>query len=353
MAEPLLSVENLVTAFHTDEGAVRAVDGISFEIPDRGTLGVVGESGCGKSVTSLSVMRLLPENASIRGRILFDGKDLAKLPEKEMRSLRGDRISMIFQEPMTSLNPVHRVGDQIGEAVRLHRGVSRKKARERAIEMLELVGIPAPKQRVDAYPHELSGGMRQRVMIAMALACEPKLLIADEPTTALDVTIQAQILELLAKLKDEMGMSILFITHDLGVVAELTDNVIVMYAAKIVERAPTKQLFADPRHPYTRGLLASIPGHAAAEVGKKRLPTIPGMVPDLRKLPRGCRFQDRCPLVMDVCRNEEPPLVAITSAASEPEQGGKGAYRDVSVQRREVACHAVKADEAVAGEAKA
>ncbi len=354
MAEPLLRVDDLVTAFHTDEGVVRAVDGISFELADGGTLGVVGESGCGKSVTSLSIMRLLPETGRIeRGRIQFDGKDLAKLPEKEMRSLRGDRVSMIFQEPMTSLNPVHRVGRQIAEAVRVHRGASRKEARERAIEMLDLVGIPAPKQRVDAYPHELSGGMRQRVMIAMALACEPKLLIADEPTTALDVTIQAQILELLGRLKEEMGMSILFITHDLGVVAELTEHVIVMYAGKIVERAPTKELFADPQHPYTRGLLASIPSHDAKSVGKKRLPTIAGMVPDLRKLPRGCRFQERCPLVMDVCRKEEPPLVASgpleepvpAPGDADPYRGAKERARSGS---RAVACFAANEREAAA-----
>jgi oligopeptide/dipeptide ABC transporter ATP-binding protein len=261
MAEPLLRVENLVTSFHTDEGVVRAVDGVSFELADRGTLGVVGESGCGKS------------------------------------------------------NPVHRIGRQIAEAVKLHRGVSRSEARKRAIEMLALVGIPAPQKRVDSYPHELSGGMRQRVMIAMALACEPRLLIADEPTTALDVTIQAQILELLEKLKDEMGMSILFITHDLGVIAEITDEVIVMYAGVIVERAKTEDLFSDPLHPYTRGLLASVPGFGE-NIGKRKLPTIAGMVPDLRKLPKGClpkgcRFQDRCPLVEENCKKEEPPLFAV------------------------------------------
>jgi peptide/nickel transport system ATP-binding protein len=316
MAEPLLRVEDLVTAFYSDEGVVRAVDGVSFDLPDGGTLGVVGESGCGKSVTSLSVMRLLPEPAGVieQGRILFEGRDLAKLPEREMRSLRGNRISMIFQEPMTSLNPVHRVGAQIAEAVRLHRKASRAEARERAIQMLELVGIPAPKHRVDAYPHELSGGMRQRVVIALALACEPRLLIADEPTTALDVTIQAQILELLVKLRQEMGMSMLFITHDLGVVAELTDEVLVMYAGKVVERAKTRELFDEPRHPYTKGLMASVPGSKLGPAlggggMKKKLPTIPGMVPDLRRLPRGCRFQDRCAEVMPRCREEEPPLV--------------------------------------------
>jgi len=339
MAEPLLSVRDLVTAFHTDEGSLRAVDGVSFDLMDGETLGIVGESGCGKSVTSLSIMRLIPTPPGVieRGSITFEGKNLLDLPEREMRRLRGNDISMIFQEPMTSLNPVHRVGKQIGESVRHHRGASRKEARDRAIEMLDLVGIPAPAQRVDAYPHELSGGMRQRVMIAMALACEPKLLIADEPTTALDVTIQAQILELLGELKERMGMSIVFITHDLGVVAELTDDVVVMYAGKVVERAPTKALFREPRHPYTRGLLASIPGysHDATKLpaterdgpyrggGRAKLPTIPGMVPDLRELKPGCRFQDRCGLVHDACRSAEPPLV---------ELGGS----------RAVACYAVE-----------
>ncbi len=319
MAEPLLRVEDLVTAFHTDEGSIRAVDGVSFDLEDGKTLGIVGESGCGKSVTSLSIMRLVPSPPGVieRGKIRFKGKDLLAIPEREMRALRGNDISMIFQEPMSSLNPVHRIGKQIGESVRQHRGASAKQARARAIEMLELVGIPAPEKRVDAYPHELSGGMRQRVMIAIALACEPKLLIADEPTTALDVTIQAQILELLGELKRRLGMSIVFITHDLGVVAELTDDVVVMYAGKVVERAPTRELFASPKHPYTRGLLASIPGYGAAEAGpsgRARLPTIHGMVPDLRALPRGCRFQDRCELVHDRCRTAEPPLVSIGAA---------------------------------------
>jgi len=312
MSEPLLRVSNLVTAFHTDEGSVRAVDDVSFEVADGQTLGIVGESGCGKSVTSLSVMRLVPDPPGVieQGRIEFQGRDLLKLSEREMRSLRGHRISMIFQEPMTSLNPVHRVGKQIGESLRVHKGLSGAAARKRAIELLDLVGIPSPDERVDSYPHEMSGGMRQRVVIAMALACEPTLLIADEPTTALDVTIQAQILELLRRLKDEMGMSIIFITHDLGVVAELTDDVLVMYAGKVVERAPTARLFADPLHPYTRGLLRSVPGFGD-NVGKKRLPTIEGMVPDLRDLPRGCRFQDRCDLVEARCREAEPPLFAI------------------------------------------
>ncbi|MEQ8457766.1 MAG: ABC transporter ATP-binding protein [Sandaracinaceae bacterium] len=312
MSEPLLRVENLVTAFHTDEGSVRAVDDVSFTVEDGQTLGIVGESGCGKSVTSLSVMRLVPDPPGVieRGRIVFQGRDLLKISEREMRALRGERISMIFQEPMTSLNPVHRVGKQISETLRVHRGMSRRDARKRAIELLDLVGIPAPAERVDSYPHELSGGMRQRVVIAMALACDPTLLIADEPTTALDVTIQAQILELLQKLKDEMGMSIIFITHDLGVVAELTDDVLVMYAGRVVERSPTAKLFADPLHPYTVGLLRSVPGFGQ-NIGKKRLPTIEGMVPDLRELPRGCRFQDRCALVEPRCREEEPPLFPV------------------------------------------
>ena len=318
MAEPLLRVEDLVTAFHTDEGSIRAVDGVSFELPDGETLGIVGESGCGKSVTSLSIMRLVqePPGAIERGKIFFEGKDLLKVSEREMRAVRGNQISMIFQEPMTSLNPVHRIGRQIGETVEVHRGASRKEARQRAIEMLDLVGIPSPKERVDAYPHELSGGMRQRVVIAMALACEPKLLIADEPTTALDVTIQAQILELLGRLKDEMGMSIIFITHDLGVVAELTDDVVVMYAGTVVERAATSDLFRDPLHPYTQGLLRSVPGFGA-NAGKKRLPTIAGMVPDLRHLPKGCRFADRCPLAEDPCRESEPPLTAVDERGRE------------------------------------
>ena len=312
MSEPLLRVENLVTAFHTDEGSVRAVDDVSFTVEDGQTLGIVGESGCGKSVTSLSVMRLVPDPPGVieRGRIVFQGRDLLKISEREMRALRGERISMIFQEPMTSLNPVHRVGKQISETLRVHRGMSRRDARKRAIELLDLVGIPAPAERVDSYPHELSGGMRPRVVIAMALACDPTLLIADEPTTALDVTIQAQILELLQKLKDEMGMSIIFITHDLGVVAELTDDVLVMYAGRVVERSPTAKLFADPLHPYTVGLLRSVPGFGQ-NIGKKRLPTIEGMVPDLRELPRGCRFQDRCALVEPRCREEEPPLFPV------------------------------------------
>ena len=310
MAANLLEVEDLVTAFHSDEGVVRAVDGVSFSVRDGGTIGLVGESGCGKSVTSLSIMRLVPTPPGRyeRGRILFEGKDLLALPEKQMRALRGNSISMIFQEPMTSLNPVYTVGQQIMEAVRLHQKLDRKGARAKAIEMLKLVGIPAPEERIDAYPHQLSGGMRQRVMIAMALSCQPKLLIADEPTTALDVTIQAQILDLLASLQKKLGMSIILITHDLGVVAEFVEEIVVMYAAKIVERAETKALFARPLHPYTRGLLASVPSFGDNSK-RARLPTIPGVVPDLMRLPAGCRFRERCPDAIALCATEEPKLL--------------------------------------------
>lgn len=307
MTEPLLRLRHLVTAFETDEGYVRAVDDVSFDVFPGRTLGIVGESGCGKSVTSLSLMRLIPSPPGVieRGEAYFEGKDLLSLPEAEMRSLRGNQISMIFQEPMTSLNPVYTVGAQIIEALRLHQRVSRRAARIRAIELLDLVGIPAPDQRAGSYPHTLSGGMRQRTMIAMALACEPQLLIADEPTTALDVTIQAQILDLLRSLQKELGMSIILISHDLGVMAEFVDEIAVMYAGKIVEHAKTEVLFRDPRHPYTRGLLRSLPGiHNRGT----RLATIPGIVPDLRALPNGCRFQDRCDLVSDECRVGEPAL---------------------------------------------
>ncbi len=322
MAQNLLEVRDLVTAFHTDEGVVRAVDGVSFEVPDGGILGIVGESGCGKSVTSLSVMRLLPmpPGRIERGEILFEGNNLLALTEKEMRAIRGNQISMIFQEPMTSLNPVYTVGQQIIEAIRLHQDMDRGAARTRAIEMLSRVGIPAPEQRIDSYPHEMSGGMRQRVMIAMALSCQPKLLIADEPTTALDVTIQAQILELLKLLQEDTGMSIVLITHDLGVVAEFCDEIVVMYAGKVVERAKAVDLFASPRHPYTRGLLRSVPSLGETDVvdGKRRLATIAGMVPDLRALPKGCRFQDRCDWVVDACRESEPPLSPIGAEGASP-----------------------------------
>ncbi|MGB5193186.1 MAG: ABC transporter ATP-binding protein [Polyangiales bacterium] len=310
MTEPLLSLRHLVTAFDTDEGYLKAVDDVSFDVQPGQTLGIVGESGCGKSVTSLSILRLIPSPPGLieRGEALFAGKDLFQASEKEMRAIRGNDISMIFQEPMTSLNPVYTVGSQIVEAIRLHRPLSRRAAKARAIELLELVGIPAPSERVDSYPHTLSGGMRQRAMIAMALACEPRLLIADEPTTALDVTIQAQILDLLRSLQAELGMSIIFISHDLGLMAEFTHEIAVMYAGKIVEHAATDTLFASPRHPYTRGLLQSLPSQRNRG---KRLPTIPGIVPDLSVLPPGCRFQDRCGLVTDECRVEEPSLQRI------------------------------------------
>jgi oligopeptide/dipeptide ABC transporter ATP-binding protein len=317
----LLKVENLTVEFTTDEGRIRAVDGVSLEIPRGRTLGVVGESGCGKSVTAMSIMQLIPRPPGkfVNGRIFYDGKDLLKLSDHEMRRLRGNRVSMIFQEPMTSLNPVFTVGDQIGEAVRLHQGLDKKAALQKAIDMLRLVGIPAPEERVKVYPHQLSGGMRQRVMIAMALACKPDLLIADEPTTALDVTIQAQIMELMKSLQDELGMSIMLITHDLGVVAETCDVVQVMYAGVVVEKATVEEIFHRPRHPYTLGLLSSVPGWKpqaeegdfappVGDDGRPRLRTIKGIVPNLLELPKGCRFQDRCDRVEDRCRSEEPPL---------------------------------------------
>ncbi|NDE15230.1 ABC transporter ATP-binding protein, partial [bacterium] len=307
----LLSVRGLITEFPGDSGPVRAVDNISFSIPRGGTVGLVGESGCGKSVTSLSIMRLVsPPGRVSAGDVVFDGINLTNIAEDEMRRFRGNKISMIFQEPMTSLNPVFTIGAQVAEVFRIHRGLSRDAARMEAIEMLRMVRIPAPETRVDEYPHQLSGGMRQRVMIAMALACRPKLLIADEPTTALDVTIQAQILELMSALQRELGTSILLITHDLGVVAEVCESVIVMYAGRVVERAPVKSIFITPRHPYTRGLLNSIP-----RLGRKvsRLPVIQGSVPAPGKYPQGCRFQERCPRVLDKCRVAEPVLESYSS----------------------------------------
>jgi peptide/nickel transport system ATP-binding protein len=310
MAEPaVLEVEGLVTSFRTDAGVFRAVDGVSFRVPRQSTVGLVGESGCGKSVTALSILRLIPKRSGTieRGRISLDGHDLLQLPEREMRKLRGSEVSMIFQEPMSSLNPVYSVGDQVIEAIRLHKKSDRRTMRKQAADMLGLVGIPNPSERMDDYPHQLSGGMRQRVMIAIALACEPKVLIADEPTTALDVTIQAQILELLARLQRELGMSILLITHDLGIVAEFVDHTVVMYAGEVVEHAPTPTLFANPLHPYTKGLLASVPTFDLVE-SRRRLPTIPGMVPDLTNRPSGCRFHDRCPDAIDICKVEPPPL---------------------------------------------
>jgi oligopeptide/dipeptide ABC transporter ATP-binding protein len=317
----LLRVEDLTVEFSTDQGRIRAVDGVSLEIPRGKTLGVVGESGCGKSVTAMSIMRLIPTPPGrvVKGSIEYDGEDLVRLPDAKMRKLRGNRISMIFQEPMTSLNPVFTVGEQIAEAVRLHQQLDKKAALAKAVDMLRLVGIPAPEERVKVYPHQLSGGMRQRVMIAMALACRPDLLIADEPTTALDVTIQAQIMELMKTLQDELGMSIMLITHDLGVVAETCDTVQVMYAGVVVEKGTAAEIFYEPRHPYTLGLLSSVPGwrpegvaeEAAAEPGadgRPRLRTIKGIVPNLLELPAGCRFQERCDRVVDRCREDEPSL---------------------------------------------
>ena len=294
MGEPLLEIRDLVTEFRTEQGVVRAVDGVSFEIGPRSTVGVVGESGSGKSVTALSIMRLIasPPGRIAAGTIRYDGKDLVKLAPEAMRRIRGNRIAMIFQEPMTSLNPVFTVGDQVGEAIRLHQGKSKAQARIASIEALKLVGIPSPEDRVDAFPHQMSGGMRQRVMIAMALACKPDLLIADEPTTALDVTIQAQILELLRKLQRERGMSILLITHDLGVVAENADVVNVMYASRIVESANVEDLFDRPQHPYTEGLFRSVPKLGAHA---ERLQTIAGTVPNPTRFPAGCKFHPRCP----------------------------------------------------------
>jgi len=305
----LIQVIDLRTSFFTPEGEVRAVDGVSFSLEEGKTLGLVGESGCGKSMTALSILRLVPSPPGkiVGGEILYRGRDLLKLGREEMRKMRGDEISMIFQDPMTSLNPVFTVGNQIAEAVRLHQGLGKREAREKTIDMLRLVRIADPESRVDEYPHQLSGGMRQRVMIAMALACNPSLLIADEPTTALDVTIQAQILELIKELQQKLGMALLLITHDLGVVAERADGVAIMYAGKIVERGPVEAIFSRPLHPYTIGLLNSLPG--SGEKKKKRLEAIPGVVPSLLELPGGCRFRDRCPKAAGVCAEAEPELL--------------------------------------------
>jgi peptide/nickel transport system ATP-binding protein len=304
--QPLLEVQGLVTEFDTDEGRVRAVDGVSFEARAGETLGIVGESGCGKSVTALSIMRLLPQPMGqvAGGRILFDGRDLATLSIEEMEKIRGNHIGMVFQEPMTALNPVHTVGRQLTEVLLLHKDISEQEAIREAIAILDQVGIPSPDVRMGEYPHQLSGGMRQRVVIAMALACKPQLLIADEPTTALDVTIQAQILELIKQLQQDLGMSVMLITHDLGVIAETCDRVVVMYAGRVVETGTVYQLFDAPSHPYTQGLLASIP--TLDTVPKSRLSIIEGMVPGLQDLPPGCRFANRCPRAEDRC-NDTPP----------------------------------------------
>ena len=310
MTTPLLAATDLRVAFHTSSGVARAVDGVTFAIQPRETVGLVGESGCGKSVTALSILRLIqpPGRIEAGSRIEFEGRNLLDLPPAQMRAVRGNRIAMIFQEPMSALNPVFTVGDQIAEVARVHAGASRREAWQRAEEMLQLVGIPAPAQRAHEYPHQLSGGMRQRVMIAMALVMSPALLIADEPTTALDVTIQAQILELLAGLQERVGMSILMITHDLGVIAEVASRVIVMYAGEIVEESPVGALFESPHHPYAEGLL-----HAMPKVGERRerLAVIPGTVPPPTAWPAGCRFRDRCPYAWERCEREHPPLYQI------------------------------------------
>jgi peptide/nickel transport system ATP-binding protein len=308
----LLKIRHLHTYFFTDEGVARAVDGVDLELEEGGTLGVVGESGCGKSVTAISIMRLIPDPPGkiTQGEIVFGGTNLLGLSEAEMRKVRGRSISMIFQEPMTSLNPVFQIGDQISEVLRLHEGVSRKDAWNRSVEMLRMVGIPAPERRVYEYPHQLSGGMRQRAMIAMALACSPKLMIADEPTTALDVTIQAQILELMNRLQKEKGMSVILITHNLGVIAETAQKVAVMYAGRIVEYAQVKPIFAGPKHPYTQGLLQSIPRLDQDHGRKTKLETIPGLVPSLLDLPKGCKFSNRCKYVFERC-GEEPALIEV------------------------------------------
>jgi peptide/nickel transport system ATP-binding protein len=310
-AAKVLEVKNLQTVFFTNSGLFKAVDDVSFEVRRGETLAIVGESGCGKSVSALSVMRLVPDPPGriVGGTVLLEGTDLLALNEAKMRQIRGNRISMIFQEPMTSLNPVMRIGDQIAEAVRLHRSMTAKETWAKAVEMLRLVRIPEPARRAQEYPHQLSGGMRQRAMIAMALACRPALLIADEPTTALDVTIQAQILTLVLDLQKELGMALILITHDLGVVAQTAQRVIVMYAGKKVEEADVETLFESPRHPYTRGLMASIP--AVLNSGAKadaRLAEIPGTVPSLTRLPPGCAFAPRCSLAIPRCRQEYPPL---------------------------------------------
>ncbi|MCK1597915.1 ABC transporter ATP-binding protein [Bradyrhizobium sp. 164] len=310
-ATPLIEIKDLRIRFHGDDGRItHAVDSVDLSVANGATLGLVGESGCGKSVTSLAIMGLLPKrSAEISGAIRFEGLDLLKTPDQTLRDLRGNRLAMIFQEPMTSLNPSLTIGEQIIETIQRHRGGSRRNARERAIELLRRVHIPSPERRIDEFPHKLSGGMRQRVMIAMALACDPRLLIADEPTTALDVTLQAQILELMRELKAASGAAIILITHDLGVVAEVCDEVAVMYAGEIVERAPVDELFSAPQHPYTVGLLGSIP---RLDHRPEQLATIEGMVPNMARLPAGCRFAARCPFVLDACTRAPPPLLQVS-----------------------------------------
>ncbi|HUT72742.1 MAG TPA: ABC transporter ATP-binding protein [Desulfatiglandales bacterium] len=315
MTEALLEIRNLHTYFRTDEGLAKAVNGVDLIVPKGQTLGLVGESGCGKSVTALSIMRLIPDPPGriVGGEIIFEGRDLLKLTEPEMRMVRGNTISMIFQEPMTALNPVYKIGSQMAEVIQLHQKVGKAGAMDRALEMLNKVGIADPERRLDEYPHEISGGMRQRVLIAMALSSHPKLVIADEPTTALDVTIQAQILDLINALKDEMGTSNLLITHDLGVIFEMAQWVAVMYAGKVVEYASVDDLFGRPLHPYTGGLVESILHIDQAVSPDKMLKTIPGMVPSLFEVLEGCSFQDRCNHAFDRCRSEEPHLVDVNS----------------------------------------
>jgi len=305
-------VRGLRTTFRGEQGEIRAVDGVDLRVERGRTLGIVGESGCGKSVTALSIMGLVPQPPGriAAGEVLFEGEDLLKAQPQRLRDLRGDKLAMIFQEPMTSLNPAFPVGDQIAETLLRHRDVSREEARNQSVEMLRRVRIPSPERRARDFPHQLSGGMRQRVMIAMALACNPKLLIADEPTTALDVTIQAQILELMRALREELGTAIILITHDLGVIAELADDVAVMYAGKVIERCSAERLFAEPQHPYTIGLLGSIP---RLHMERERLAAIQGFVPDAAALPEGCRFHPRCPFKIGRCANEEPPLTRVSA----------------------------------------
>jgi peptide/nickel transport system ATP-binding protein len=305
----LLEVCELHSTFFFPQGEARAVDGVTFSIEPGNTLGLVGESGCGKTMTALSILRLTPPGARVTGEVVFDGRNLLTLSEAGMRQIRGNAIAMIFQEPMSSLNPVFTVGNQIAEAIRLHQGRSWRTAYAQAIEMLKLVEMPEPERRVNEYPHQLSGGMRQRVMIAMALSCRPRLLIADEPTTALDVTIQAQILDLLAGLQQRLGMGMILVTHDLGIVAERAHEVAIMYAGRIVERAPVQAIFSRPMHPYTRGLLRSIPKVGAEKA--QRLEAIPGIVPDLLRLPSGCHFRDRCPKAIARCAVADPPLAEL------------------------------------------
>ncbi|EKN63451.1 ABC transporter ATP-binding protein [Schinkia azotoformans] len=316
MTKPILEVKDLYTIFHTPKGDVSAIEGVSFSINEGEILGVIGESGSGKSVTSLSIMRLLKKGKTTikpESKILFEGKDLLKLSDSEIRKIRGKEISMIFQDPLTSLNPVYTIGKQIREVLQLHRGLGPKEIDEEMINILKLVGISSPEKRVNQYPHQLSGGMRQRVMIAMALSCHPKLLIADEPTTALDVTIQAQILELIKELRSKLNVSILLITHDMGVIADMADKVAVMYSGKIVESGPVEEIFKDPKHPYTMGLLQSIP---RLDLDEKRLNTIGGAIPNPKSRPLGCNFAPRCPHAMEKCKTVEPPLTTFADGRS-------------------------------------